>query len=61
MNTNLRMIVTGGGTGGHFFPAQAIRNALQKKGVEVKYIGSQYGVESAHYSQHSKEKPEEGK
>ena len=55
MTTNLRMVVCGGGTGGHFFPAQAIRNALQKKGVEVKYIGSRYGVESAHYSRHSKD------
>ena len=55
MSTNLRMVVTGGGTGGHFFPAQAIRNALRKKGVEVKYIGSRYGVESAHYSRHSKD------
>ena len=49
------MIVTGGGTGGHFFPAQAIRNALQKKGVEVKYIGSRFGVESSHFSQGSKD------
>ncbi len=47
------MIVTGGGTGGHFFPAQAIRKALQNKGVEVKYIGSQFGVESSHYSSKS--------
>ena len=55
MSTNLRMVVTGGGTGGHYFPAQTIRNALQKKGVEVKYIGSQYGVESTHYSPDSKD------
>ena len=55
MSTNLRMVVCGGGTGGHFFPAQAIRNALQKKGVKVKYIGSRYGVESAHYSLNSKD------
>ena len=49
------MIVTGGGTGGHFFPAQAIRKALQNKGVEVKYIGSKFGVESSHYSSNSKD------
>ena len=55
MNTKLRMIVTGGGTGGHFFPAQSIRTALQNKGVEVKYIGSQFGVESSHYSSNSKD------
>ena len=55
LTTKLRMIVTGGGTGGHFFPAQAIRKALQNKGVEVKYIGSQFGVESSHYSSDSKD------
>ena len=55
LTTKLRMIVTGGGTGGHFFPAQAIRKALQNKGVEVKYIGSQFGVESSHYSSNSKD------
>ena len=55
LTAKLRMIVTGGGTGGHFFPAQAIRKALQDKGVEVKYIGSQFGVESSHYSSNSKD------
>ena len=55
LTTKLRMIVTGGGTGGHFFPAQTIRKALQNKGVEVKYIGSQFGVESSHYSSNSKD------
>ena len=55
LTTKLRMIVTGGGTGGHFFPAQAIRTALEDKGVEVKYIGSQFGVESSHYSTNSKD------
>ena len=49
------MIVTGVGTGGHFFPAHAIRKSLQNKGVEVKYIGSQFGVESSHYSSNSKD------
>ena len=49
------MVVTGGGTGGHFFPAQTIQKALQNKGVEVKYIGSQFGVESSHYSSDSKD------
>ena len=46
MISNLRMIVAGGGTGGHFFPAQAIRQSLIKEGVNVKYIGSQYGIEA---------------
>lgn len=53
MNKNLRMVVTGGGTGGHFFPAMAIRDALLQKGVEVKYIGSKFGVEAAQFSNNS--------
>ena len=46
MNNKIKMIIAGGGTGGHFFPAVAIRDALIKKGVEVKYIGSKYGIEA---------------
>ena len=53
MSKNLRMVVTGGGTGGHFFPAMAIRDALQEKGVEVKYIGSKFGVEATRFSNNS--------
>ena len=51
LTTKLRMIITGGGTGGHFFPAQAIRTALEDKGVEVKYIGSKFGVEATRFPQ----------
>ena len=46
MSEQLRIIIAGGGTGGHFFPAMAIRDALIKKGVDVKYIGSKYGIEA---------------
>jgi len=53
MSTNFRMIVTGGGTGGHFFPAQAIQKALQDKDVEVKYIGSRFGVEATRFHKDS--------
>ena len=50
MSSNLKMVVTGGGTGGHFFPAQTIKNALEAKGVEVKYIGSKFGLEASFYN-----------
>ena len=53
MSSNIRMIVCGGGTGGHFFPAQTIRTALQNKGIEVKYIGSRFGVEADLFTQNS--------
>ena len=55
MSTKLRMVVTGGGTGGHFFPAQTIRKALQEKGIEVKYIGSRFGVEATHFPEKSED------
>ena len=55
MPTNLRMIITGGGTGGHFFPAKTISKALQKKGVKIKYIGSKFGLENTLHSEISKD------
>ena len=51
MSTKFRMIVTGGGTGGHFFPAKAIHTALEEKGVEVRYIGSRFGIEATSFPQ----------
>jgi UDP-N-acetylglucosamine--N-acetylmuramyl-(pentapeptide) pyrophosphoryl-undecaprenol N-acetylglucosamine transferase len=39
---NLRFIISGGGTGGHIFPAIAIANALKKKnpGNEFLFVGA---------------------
>ena len=31
MNSNLRIVIAGGGTGGHFFPALTIKQELIKK------------------------------
>ena len=47
MSSNLRMIVAGGGTGGHFFPAQSIYKSLLNKGITVKYMGSMHGIEAS--------------
>ncbi len=46
MYKNSRFIVCGGGTGGHLFPATAIISELSKKGAEIIYMGSKYGIES---------------
>jgi UDP-N-acetylglucosamine--N-acetylmuramyl-(pentapeptide) pyrophosphoryl-undecaprenol N-acetylglucosamine transferase len=43
----MRYIVTGGGTGGHIYPALAIAQGLKERfGAEVVYIGSKKGLES---------------
>ncbi len=40
------IVVTGGGTGGHVFPALAISKELRKRGFEIFYIGSDRGMEA---------------
>ena len=37
-----KVIISGGGTGGHIFPAIAIANALKDKveGVEILFVGA---------------------
>ena len=38
----MRFIISGGGTGGHIFPAIAIANALKEidKNVEILFVGA---------------------
>lgn len=42
------VVVTGGGTGGHIYPALAIAEAIQKKypEIDILYIGSETGLEA---------------
>src|SRR6185436_21147831 len=39
---NLKIIISGGGTGGHIYPAVAVAQALQKKvpDVEILFVGA---------------------
>jgi UDP-N-acetylglucosamine--N-acetylmuramyl-(pentapeptide) pyrophosphoryl-undecaprenol N-acetylglucosamine transferase len=45
--TNPKVIVSGGGTGGHIFPAVAIANAIKKKypEAEILFVGAQGKME----------------
>lgn len=41
-----KIIITGGGTGGHVFPALTIASELKRRGFELLYIGSDRGFEA---------------
>lgn len=41
----LRAVLTGGGTGGHIYPALALAERLQSQGAEILYIGGERGFE----------------
>jgi len=42
---NKTIFISGGGTGGHLFPAIAIGSELLKHNFSIIYIGSKYGIE----------------
>lgn len=44
-NTAKKIVLTGGGTAGHVSPNLALLPYLQKAGYEVRYIGSEKGIE----------------
>lgn len=45
--SNLRVLIAGGGTGGHVIPALAIGRELRDRhGAEVRYVGTARGIET---------------
>ncbi|MDX9904889.1 MAG: glycosyltransferase, partial [Bacteroidales bacterium] len=46
-NRNIKIIISGGGTGGHLFPAIAIANALRRiePGVKILFVGAEGKME----------------
>ena len=41
-----RVLIAGGGTGGHIFPGLAVADALTARGVDVHWLGARRGLES---------------
>lgn len=48
MDEEIRIMIAGGGTGGHLYPALAIGEEIMKRtnNVKVHYIGSKFGLEA---------------
>lgn len=51
---NKNIIIAGGGTGGHLFPAMAIGDKLEEYGANIIYFGSKYGIESTIHKEKQK-------
>ena len=48
----MKVIISGGGTGGHIFPAISIANALKAKynDVEILFVGAKATINSSLFS-----------
>lgn len=43
----MKLVVTGGGTGGHIYPALEVARLAEERGCEIVYLGSHRGQEGA--------------
>ncbi len=41
----MKILIGGGGTGGHFFPALALIEESRRRGIETLYVGAKRGIE----------------
>ena len=42
----MKVIIAGGGTGGHLFPGMAVAEELVARGHEVRFVGTEKGIEA---------------
>lgn len=42
----MKLIVAGGGTGGHLYPGLAVADEVRRRGGEVVFVGTQRGIEA---------------
>lgn len=47
-----RVLIAGGGTGGHLFPGLAVADALRARGAQVSFVGTRRGLEARVVPQH---------
>ena len=57
MDKDIKIIIAGGGTGGHLIPAFAIADAFKKNksDIQIRFMGSDKGIESKLYKLRSEE------